>query len=141
MATPKGIILIWHNDTSTIPVGWVICDGNNDTPDMRRHFVYGASSDGEVGTTSGSNIHSHSSLPSLDAGGAHTHSKSGNTNGSDRSSSGQSTAGAYSKATSHSHSYSLSVSSGGGHTHTVSGASGNANTEPPYLKLFYIMKT
>ena len=40
---PSGVIAIWSGATSAIPSGWVICDGNNSTPDLRDRFVIGAS--------------------------------------------------------------------------------------------------
>ena len=141
MATPTGVITIWYCASAGIPIGWVLCDGSNDTPDLRSHFVMGASSDGEVNTTSGSNVHSHSSAPSLESGGGHSHSFSGNTNSqTGGTSSGGSTAGSYRKSTPHSHSYSGNAATGGEHTHTV-GASQSATNVPPYVKLYYIMKT
>ena len=39
---PSGVIAIWSGATSAIPSGWVICDGNNSTPDLRDRFVVGA---------------------------------------------------------------------------------------------------
>jgi microcystin-dependent protein len=38
---PKGMIMLWRGDISTIPEGWVLCDGTNDTPDLRARFVIG----------------------------------------------------------------------------------------------------
>jgi len=37
---PEGCIIIWSK--VDIPPGWVICDGNNDTPDLRGRFVLGS---------------------------------------------------------------------------------------------------
>jgi microcystin-dependent protein len=36
---PKGAIIMWYG--TTIPLGWVICDGNNGTPDLRGRFIVG----------------------------------------------------------------------------------------------------
>jgi hypothetical protein len=38
---PKGMIMMWHGDGVPVPNGWVICDGNNNTPDLRGRFVMG----------------------------------------------------------------------------------------------------
>lgn len=38
----KNIICIWYGAIVDIPAGWVICDGNNDTPDLRNKFIIGA---------------------------------------------------------------------------------------------------
>ena len=34
---PKGTIIVYH--LSTAPMGWVLCDGNNGTPDLRGRFI------------------------------------------------------------------------------------------------------
>ncbi len=38
---PKGAIVIWSGSATEIPSGWVLCDGNNGTPDLRGRFVLG----------------------------------------------------------------------------------------------------
>ena len=40
---PSGFIALWYGATNAIPSGWVLCDGNNGTPDLRNKFVVGAS--------------------------------------------------------------------------------------------------
>ena len=40
---PSGFIGMWSGATDTIPSGWVLCDGQNNTPDLRDKFVVGAS--------------------------------------------------------------------------------------------------
>ena len=61
-----GMILLWYGDTSNIPGGWVLCDGNNSTPDLRDRFVIGAGNNFNAGSTGGSNsvTLSTSNLPS-----------------------------------------------------------------------------
>jgi hypothetical protein len=51
---PSGAIGIWYGDSTTIPAGWVICDGNNETPDLRNKFVRCANGDINVNHTGGS---------------------------------------------------------------------------------------
>ena len=41
-----GMIILWSGAQNAIPTGWVICDGNNSTPDLRNRFVIGAGSGG-----------------------------------------------------------------------------------------------
>ena len=41
-AVPYGCIVIWSGTIATIPTGWRICDGTNNTPDLRDKFVIGA---------------------------------------------------------------------------------------------------
>ena len=50
---PSGVIAIWSGATSAIPSGWVICDGNNSTPDLRDRFVVGAGNTYSVANTGG----------------------------------------------------------------------------------------
>lgn len=41
-----GTIQIWGGNISDIPAGWVICDGNNGTPDLTDKFVKSVSGAG-----------------------------------------------------------------------------------------------
>lgn len=38
---PKGGIAIWSGALSTIPTGWKVCDGTQNTPDLRSRFMVG----------------------------------------------------------------------------------------------------
>jgi len=42
---PIGAISIWTGPISTIPEGWIICDGTNGTPDLRVRFPKGVPND------------------------------------------------------------------------------------------------
>lgn len=42
---PRGVITLWYGSVATIPAGWLLCNGLNDTPDLRDKFVIGARSD------------------------------------------------------------------------------------------------
>jgi len=55
----SGIIAIWSGSIATIPSGWVICDGNNGTPDLRNNFVVGAGDTYAVDANGGAVSHSH----------------------------------------------------------------------------------
>ena len=147
----SGMIILWSGNTGNIPTGFVLCDGNNSTPDLRNRFVVGAGDVYNPGNTGGSDsvTLATANLPS------HTHSFSATT-GSD----------------SHSHTYvgALWPSSGpeqnqsGGpedrtnfnyqrttasdsHSHSVSGTTGGTGSgsaienRPRYYALCYIMKT
>jgi hypothetical protein len=39
---PYGSIVLWNSTQQSIPVGWVECDGQHGTPDLRDRFVVGA---------------------------------------------------------------------------------------------------
>lgn len=138
---PTGVILMWSGSIATIPAGWVLCDGNNSTPDLRNRFIVGAGSTYSVAGTGGS----------ADAiVVSHTHTG---------------TTGAMNSNATHSHTY-LGVSnpSGSGvgdrmsvavtrttdaanidHTHNfTTGSTGSSATNanlPPYYALAYIMKS
>ena len=43
---PSGGIIIWSGAANAIPSGWVLCDGNNGTPDLRNRFIVGAGAGG-----------------------------------------------------------------------------------------------
>lgn len=38
---PSGGIVIWHGTIASIPAGWIICDGNNGTPNLLTRFIEG----------------------------------------------------------------------------------------------------
>jgi hypothetical protein len=62
---PAGGILLWSGSIGSIPAGYVLCNGNNGTPDLRDRFIVGAGSTYAVNATGGS---ADSILPT------HTHS-------------------------------------------------------------------
>ncbi len=52
----SGMILIWSGAANAIPTGWVLCDGNNSTPNLSGKFVVGydaSNGDYDVGDTGG----------------------------------------------------------------------------------------
>ena len=81
---PSGIIAMWSGASNAIPTGWVLCNGQNGTPDLRNRFIVGAGSSYSVGNTGGSDTvslntnqipaHSHGFSLSAASAGAHTHS-------------------------------------------------------------------
>lgn len=43
---PSGLIGIWYgNVADNLPTGWVLCDGQNGTPDLRERIIRGAAGD------------------------------------------------------------------------------------------------
>jgi len=65
----RGLILIWKGSIASIPDGWFLCDGNNDTLDLTDKFIVNAGdiySKGDIGG-SATHILSENELPS------HTH--------------------------------------------------------------------
>jgi microcystin-dependent protein len=114
----QNIIVMWSG--SDIPKGWVLCDGNNGTPNLTDRFIIGASNSIAVGATGGSasQILTPANIP------PHNHAIGG-TISSDMS--GSSYCGQ------------ISIDRGGSTTKPA-GGSQPINTLPPYYVLAYIMK-
>ncbi|MBA7695000.1 hypothetical protein ES703_103617 [subsurface metagenome] len=55
----RNMIVLWWGELVAIPAGWVLCDGNNSTPDLRDVFVIGAGGTYALDDTGGSVDHSH----------------------------------------------------------------------------------
>ena len=51
---PSGVIVMWSGAANSIPSGWLLCNGQNGTPDLRDRFIVGAGNSYGVGTTGGS---------------------------------------------------------------------------------------
>ncbi len=69
----KGLIGLWLGAVADIPRGWVLCDGNNGTPDMRDKYLKIASDTTEIGNTGGSNTHTHGAQAHSHTVPAHNH--------------------------------------------------------------------
>ena len=139
-----GMIILWYGNTGNIPGGWVLCDGNNSTPDLRDRFVIGAgSADHTPGSTGGSNsiTLSEANLPS------HRHFVVSNAlGGQNRTNSNVSANNQVRKGTGAGNLYesynlaSTSADAVSGRSSAV--GSGTAfNNKPLYHALCYIMKT
>ena len=116
VAIPTGGIILWSGAANAIPTGFVICDGNNSTPDLRNRFVVGAgdtySVDGTGGATTDSiNISTYTSNAAQ---------QTGNVRRTDQG------AGTYMAFKTHAHQFSVQAT---------------IDTVPPYYALCYIMKT
>ena len=126
---PAGVIAIWSGAISAIPSGWVICDGNNSTPNLTAKFVIHASADSgatyDVADTGGSTTTGTSTL-SISQLAAHTHTYNATNTASE---------GGDNAVQSAIHASTSTGSTGGGATHT------HASTIPPYYALAYIMKS
>lgn len=134
---PTGVIMMWSGASSAIPTGYVICNGQNGTPDLRDRFVVGAGNTYAVGATGGSNdavIVSHSHTFTGNPLPPHNHayhdprwvygtSGSGGTGDNPNGITGDTSAG---------------TPTG---TISTTGGSGTDANLPPYYALCYIMKT
>ena len=121
---PSGVIAMWHGASAAIPSGWVICDGNNSTPNLTDKFIKSASTAGGTGggTTTGATTLSTAQIP------AHTHTLdhyvSGDTDHTGTGNRDLLIGGTWTTS---------STGGGGSHTHT--------QDEPVYYALIFIMKT
>lgn len=119
---PKGIIAQWYGNIASIPAGWALCNGDNDTPDLRDRFIVGAKEDeGGVAKTNVSGA-----LTQTGGSKNHTHTFTGN---------------------GHSHIIGVGMGTEGGVAHAAVtdiaaavGTTDNGSTLAPYYALAYIMK-
>ena len=141
-----GFIQDFYGNKNTIPKGWYICDGTNDTPDLRGMFVAGYDERdveySEVGKTGGlknvtlteSQIPPHKHSGSTNESGEHTHRYSLITWGGYDSWNRGSNADSRAKGTtepSGKHSHTLeTTNTGGGQSH---------ENRPPFYTLLKIM--
>lgn len=131
-SVPSGLISLWSGSTASIPTGWVLCDGNNSTPDLRNRFIVGAGDTYAVDATGGSAdavVVSHTHTVT-DPGHNHSVPNSGSQNNSFDSGT---TVGNDATGTSGTATTGISIAS--------AGESGTNKNLPPYYALAYIMKT
>lgn len=135
-AMPTGMIVMWAGLVNNIPAGWFLCDGQNNTPDLRNKFVYGATDAANdahsVGGSADAVVVSHSHTGATTANGNHYH-----TQGAINAYIPEHWSGGVSAAQ-------TNTGWGGNHSHGVSinaaGEDGAGKNLPPYIKLAFIMK-
>jgi len=113
MSLYAGSILLWYGAIVDIPAGYVLCDGNNGTPDLRDKFILGAGGAKNPGDTGGAAIHSH-----IFIGDGHTHDIGAGLQ--------IAAGGAYDDETG---------------TAYAAGTTNSSDGRPPFRALAYIMKT
>lgn len=144
--TPAGVIVLWSGSIGSIPAGWVLCNGNNGTPDLRDRFVVGAGSTYSVDATGGSAdaivvSHTHTATSVVtDPGHTHTLDSPRQPAGGVIGGSTNTPAAAPSGGpipTTDSNTTGITVAT----TNASAGTSGTNANLPPYYALCYIMKT
>lgn len=110
-----GSIILWFGAIVDIPDRWVLCDGNNGTPDLRDKFVIGAGNSFAVGAVGGNATHNHTFTSQ-----SHFHVLSPEVEGNIEAG----------------EAFDLSTDS-----KTVSGTTNDKTERPPYHALCYIMYT
>ena len=135
---PSGVICMWSGLATNIPTGWYLCDGTNNTPDLRNRFVIGATgnySPGSTGGTTSFSVSGSTGATTLTVGQmpSHTHNYNRGYGADD--------GGNYSEYTAPGrggNAYAVSATGGSqSHAHSIS-ATGSAI--PPYYALCFIMK-
>ena len=143
-AFTTGMIMLWAGAIGSIPSGWVLCNGQNGSPDLRDRFIVGAGNAYSVAQTGGSAdaivvAHTHTgttdsttltgTFPTAADGGTYSGVFS---QGSSFSGNGQNSQTNY------------EVNFSAPHTHTLTtnstGVSGTGANIPPYYALAYIYK-
>jgi microcystin-dependent protein len=136
---PNGSICAWNS--ITIPKGWLICDGNNKTPNLTAAFVLNEKSD-----TLGQNGGSDSVTLKQENIPLHTHSynfRQYNSNTNFCKDGGLNTVSDCSSAQDPSNTFPNAdmCDTNGGNCITSPNSSTPIKLDPPHIKLIYIMKT
>lgn len=140
-------IVLWHGPLVDIPTGWLLCDGNNGTPDLRDRFVKGVGN--SPGATGGQNTFS------MNASEVPPHSHTGGTTDTvgdhdhgldyDRSSGSDKRNTSYSGGDLSPDDYTLETTAAGSHTHPISdtaaGGGSTIDNKPPFYGVAFIMKS
>ena len=139
---PSGLIAMWSGAADDIPSGWLLCNGQNGTPDLRDKFVIGADNSYTVGTTGGSksqtvNLSGQTGATTLTVSQMPSHGHSYYR--------GYNPYGSYyseltAPGTDGSSAYAVTSTGGNqAHAHSLSG-SRTISTLPPYYALCFILK-
>ena len=159
---PSGAIIMWSGNVSSIPMGWVLCDGKDvrcrngedrSTPDLKGRFIVGIGNGYSAGETGGHKEvkltesqmpgHSHSHNFSISSAGSHRHNKEFCVYGNDGGGRGNHNLTIKSKD----HKSTHSTDYAGDHSHSLSGEIRSVGggqpheNRPPYYALCFIMKT
>jgi len=159
---PDGTIVIWSGAKSDIPAYWHLCNGDDDTPDLRNKFILGATHESDTDSSGNVYDENHSSrrgkkseendpdkkltiemIPEMTtvSGGTHTHKYDKANKGTD--SANYSCMGCnyqnYVTDTDHSN---ADTKGAGAHTHTVGTAAASQQNIPipRHHSLYFIIK-
>ena len=141
MIIPRGIIAMWSGAANAIPDGWLLCNGQNGTPNLMDRFIVGAGASYGVGNVGGAATvalsveqmpnHSHGfsgvahthnlSLTNLSCGWAGDHSHTVSNISSDYEGLDPDPSPNYYVPIRTSYT-SITTSTAGGHTHTITGS-------------------
>ena len=142
---PSGLISLWSGSIGSIPSGWVLCDGNNSTPNLTDRFIIGAGNNYAVASQGGSAdsivvAHTHTATSTstvTDPGHNHTYNQATNT----APQSGNTTQVFTSNTSQSTSTASTGITVATTTTNATAGVSGTNANLPPYYALAYIMKS
>jgi len=138
---PKYSILIWTGSIANIPLGYVLCNGENETPDLRNYFIKGANDSSELLNIGGSSIHNHTASSHTHIQNSHSHTILANNSGDEVVNNQYANNGTPAMRHNHSHTVSdaLTTATNQSTTVTIDNCSSQANY-PPYYKVAFIMQ-
>jgi len=129
--------------TANIPAGWVLCDGNNDTPNLHNYFVrgYAIAITSRVFPAQGNDTHLHQITEHTHSIAGHTHTVSISGDVSQYHS--NTSQGSDHQLANRNHSHSVTTGDSGTLTAGNNGTvyTPYASNVPAYIALAYIMKT
>jgi len=131
---PVGAIVMHNASATALGDNWKVCDGTNDTPDLRGYFIYGGS-----GADGGSDTHYHTN-GKTNAAGSHSHTVHVKSGGVPTLASNVQGGGSVQQCyKSHSHEADLTSSVASDHQHDT-GNTGASTVLPPYIQLYFIQR-
>jgi len=137
---PKGMIVIWNGLSTNVPEGWVLCNGENGTPDLRGKFVLGVNpnSDNTTYRTIGGGGGTETNTITIAQMPPHNHDIVGKGDDSGYCATGQCT---FYSTDRWSNDKEVRASTSGGKLVVDNTGGGQPiNNMPPYMVLAYIMK-
>jgi microcystin-dependent protein len=155
---PVGGIILWSGAVNAVPDGWALCNGTQNTPDLRGRFVMGGGGTRAVGVTGGAETvtlsigqlpaHNHVVSGRTSSDGDHSHMLPRNyaDDGNGRGATTTEQLGLWADSTSWSITDTRGTAVAGNHSHSftvdsASTGSGQAIDKlPPFYVLAYIMR-
>lgn len=140
---PSGAIMMWSGSIASIPLGWLLCDGTNGTPDLRNKFIVGAYQDtaGTAYTTiTGADTQTGGTKDAIVVSHTHTITDPGH-NHTVEAQPGLSNSGAFGGGVSSARTTITSTTNTTGISINTTGSSGTNENLPPYYALAYIQKS
>jgi hypothetical protein len=142
---PSGLISLWSGSIGSIPMGWLLCDGTNGTPNLKDKFIVGAGASYSVGATGGSTdavvvSHTHTAT-SVVTDPSHNHGVYGQSIYNVGTQPNTIPLADYTKSSTINNTGNATTGITVATTNQSTGVSGTNANLPPYYALAYIMKS